>query len=224
MRAPDSIFFPGSAITDERVARDPALDPPLPEIPNAPSIALSGFEIRLDRVFVKRDGEIGKGEIRVISTVTVPGNENGMVVKTPLYSGVRKKTELPIREADTLLYRHEGPLPEYFTVDIAVVEVDENQRKAGERITRFLAGETWGAIKGTAKNLPQPLGVLADGITGGLSEKVMGFLGRILAANEDDILLRVQAGFGPADTYGVRAMPYNESNRFIDIAYRIVAV
>ena len=214
---PDAIFEP-SAVLGQQALLGNISRAALP-------ITTQAVRMSLKSVFINKIGELGKGEIQLISVVTDGVSQEPIQLCSEVYQKVKRKTSLPIGVGGITLYRTEqGRIPPFLDYRILVMELDDGARQAGELLDKVRQDDQFQTFK---ESLLQVTAFAAPQIAliSAATDFTLNIIAKILKANKDDQLFLLRGSFDNAfDSLGVGFGEVTQGNQNITLKYDVEAV
>jgi hypothetical protein len=182
-------------------------------------------QMTLRRIFIRRASDfLGKAEIQVLSIVTDGVSAEPIQLCAEVYSGIKRKTELPLAPGGIALYRTSaGKVPEFIDYRILVMELDDDVRQTGELLDSVRQDEQFKQFRSAllaATALAAPPVALITAAT----DFALNLVARLLKADKDDQLLLVRGSFSNTfDDLGTKYGLIPHANRNAEIAYDVQA-
>ena len=181
----------------------------------------------LKSVFIEKVGEIGKGEIQIISVVTDGISQQPIQLCAETYEKVSKQTFLPVGQGITL-YRTDpatpGVIPPFLDYRLLVVELDEDMRQAGGILDEVRNDKQFASFRDSLLAITS-FGAPQVALIGAATDFALNVIAKLLKANKDDQLFLLRGSFDNAfDELGVRYGEMKQENKNVTMRYQVEAV
>jgi hypothetical protein len=178
----------------------------------------------LKEVLIRRPGEIGRGEIQVITVVSDGVSDAPLQLETKVYERVKRNSKLPIGPGGLVVYLAEGAqMPRFLNYKILVLELDAKGRNAGEWLAQIHNDEKFkstadGLLKAAITSTPTVELIAAA------SNVALSLIAHILRNNNDDQLLLIEGSYDSRfDDLGTKYGLVRQGNQFVEVAYEMQA-
>jgi hypothetical protein len=178
----------------------------------------------LKEVLIRRPGEIGRGEIQVITVVSDGVSDAPLQLETKVYERVKRNSKLPIGPGGLAVYLAEGAqMPRFLNYKILVLELDAKGRNAGEWLAQIHNDEKFkstadGLLKAAITSTPTVELIAAA------SNVALSLIAHILRNNNDDQLLLIEGSYDSRfDDLGTKYGLVRQGNQFVEVAYEMQA-